>query len=1323
QSMARLAHPNLVVIHDIGEDSGNPFIVQEFMDGGDVASLLASSPPSPAKSGQAGRGDEGIAVARTLAIAKDVCRGLAFIHERGVVHRDLKPANVFIASDGTAKIGDFGLAVALDRSRITQYGMMLGTVAYMPPEQALGGDVTGRSDLYSLGAMLYEMVTGRPPFVGDDPTAVISQHINTPPVGPSWLTEHCPPDLEALILDLLAKVPADRPTSAEAVLAVLERVDPTQKSASHSGSNELSRVARGVFVGRGPELEKLRKAFDEAFAGRGRLVMLVGEPGIGKTRAAQELETYAKMRGAQVLWGRAHEASGAPAYWPWMQAGRQWASTNDLAAIAAEMAQTQGELVRIFPELRNGANFVEPEAVNDPQSAQFRLFDAYVTFVRAMANKSPLVIVLDDLHWADKPTLLLLQHLARELVNLRVLVVGTFRDTDLSRTHPLSEALASLNREAGFQRVVLKGLAKADVAAYIREAANVVPQPGLVDRIYEETEGNPFFLSEVVNLLVQEGAFSKQSISDIAVPDGVKEALGRRLDRISAETNELLQVCAVAGREFSYDTLTLLGDRDEDALLKHIEEALAARVIEEMERPGAYRFTHALMQETLLSELSTTRRVRLHGQVGEALERRRGDRADQYARRLATHFLESSTLTPRHAQKAVRYAKLAAQQADAQTAWDEAAKWYERVLSLVTQSDDGPGEDEAELLMALGVCQQNDLQNRAAFRNLMRAITLYRERNDGAGVARAAVEALSVFMRPERQRLIVHDALAQLGGADPYLEARLLIQLPEFRDGLREIPAEARIREIVNQHHFPEIEGALLARMGQVALYELRLDDGAELLVQAEQKLGGVNSGFYAVGGIAIRYLLPIMTGNIGDGVAAIEEGLANSRKVHARPTEMVLQLRLAGLALVRGDLDQVTQLRAEMHNPIYTNALQLAAQAELEGDIQKAITVLPDVREAGGFPAFVAHIHAGRCRIRYLAGDVEGAKEELRAWAAAIAYYPSGGFSLQRFYPLTELGEALPALADDALAAASFEELQLLSMFRWDPTAARGADAIAGALGLRLGHLDAAEARFRTGLDWATRGRLPVEEGRNLEGLAEVAHVRGNIPEALTLLDRAAAIYRQYGARLYLDRVIAAKVRLQGISGVYRSSIENVAAAVQGERLGVSEQVAADGTVTLLFSDIEGSTATNERLGDARWIELLHAHNTILDGAIQAHGGRTVKTMGDGYMAVFASPEAGVRCALAVQAAFDSPREVLTDVRVRIGVHAGQAVRDQGDFFGREVNYAARVANAAIGGEVVVSSLLRDLLAPGGDFAFDDGREVELKGLAGRHRIHVVSR
>lgn len=375
QAMARLGdQPNIVTIFDTSDDNGTPYIVSQYMAGGAVDGLELP-----------------LSVERTLEIAKEVCRGLAYAHAHGVVHRDLKPGNVWLSSDGTAKIGDFGLAVALDRSRMTMAGMMVGTVAYMAPEQALGGETTQRADLYALGAILYELVTGRPPFLGDDPTAVISQHINQPPVAPSWLTEAGPPDLEEL--------------------------DPAP-----AGEGPRSATTPGGLADLGPDMQ-----------GKGPL------------------------------------------------------------------------LGPIFPWVRQQPNFAEPDPLADPEAARFRLFDAFATFVRAMSNQTPLLIALDDLHWADKPSLLLLEYVARELSRMRVLIVCTYRDTDLSRTHPLSEALAVLNREAGFQRVAMLGLSRDEVAGYIRAAANVTPKPELLDRIFEETEGNPFFLSEVVNLLTQEG--------------------------------------------------------------------------------------------------------------------------------------------------------------------------------------------------------------------------------------------------------------------------------------------------------------------------------------------------------------------------------------------------------------------------------------------------------------------------------------------------------------------------------------------------------------------------------------------------------------------------------------------------------------------------------------------------------------------------------------------------------------------------------------------------------------------------------------------------
>ncbi|MCI0784575.1 MAG: protein kinase, partial [Chloroflexi bacterium] len=945
QSMGRLGdHPNIVTIHDIGEDGGRPYIVSQYMSGGDLDGLLERSE------------ERQLAVESVLRMGEQMCGALEHAHAHGVIHRDLKPGNIWLTEEGDAKLGDFGLAVALDRSRITMEGMMVGTVAYMPPEQALGRQADARSDLYSLGCVLYECLTGRPPFTGDDPTAIISQHINMTPVAPSWHTEQCPPDLEEIVLGLLAKDPGERPASAAEVAEALAKIDPEQKSATHSDSNVLDRLARGVFVGREKELERLRKAADASFAGRGELVMLVGEPGIGKTRTTQEIETYGRMRGAAVLWGMGHESAGAPSYWPWMQVGRSFGQAYELADILPDMDGKGPELVRIFPELRELFDAVEPEAASDPEAAQFRLFDAYTTFVRAMSKKMPLVIVLDDLHWADKPSLLLLRHLARELSRMRVLIVGTFRDTELSRTHPLSEALAELNRESGFQRIVLRGLSREEVLGYIRAAANVEPQRQLVDRIFEETEGNPFFLSEVVNLLTQEGAFSKESISDIAVPDGVREALGRRLDLLSEEANELLAIAAIAGREFTYETLSLLGEGKEETVLGLIEEALGARVIEELPQPGRYRFTHALMQETLLSELSTTRRVRIHGQVGEALEKRWGERADERATRLAQHFVQAAMLTPRHAEKAMHYSKLAAEQAEAQYGWDEAARHYEDCLTLAGASDDAQSKEEGDLLLALGVCARNAGSYRTAWRSLMRAMDIARERKDATTMANAALEAQEIVAPPGRREALVEEALGALGDSDPYLEARLLAyQLAPVSgetSGDRYQATRARVMELAEQHGYEDVRAAV---MYNDAIRVSRAGDpgkAADLfdeVFEVYSRLGLVRPAGRAL----FEQQTNLWFAGRVDAVREIaEKGFEHARRYHQQFHEENSAGSLASVMLARCEFDEFDAFVEERTSDAsFFLPMLSASRAEMAGDLDRAIELLPDPASAGGFP------------------------------------------------------------------------------------------------------------------------------------------------------------------------------------------------------------------------------------------------------------------------------------------------------------------------------------------------------------------------------------
>jgi len=1109
RAMGRLgSHPHVVTVFDLGEADGQPYMVTELMGGGDVEGLIEKA-------------DGPLATAQAIEIAKSVCRGLEFAHAKGVVHRDLKPGNVWLTADGVAKIGDFGLAVALDRSRLTMHGMMVGTVSYMPPEQALGGEVTPQSDLYSLGAMLYEMVTGHPPFVGGDPTAVISQHINIPPVAPSWQTEHCPPALEQVILQMLEKDPAKRPASAVEVLTALSHVDPAQKSASHSDSNVLESLARGVFVGREKELERLRKAFDNAFAGHGSVVMLVGEPGIGKTRTTQELETYARMRGAQVYWGRANEQGGAPPFWPWLLAGRAYAAQNSEEARRAELEPYAVELQRLFNLRTLFPALAEPPPA-DSEEGQFQLFDAMSGFFRGVSERVPLVVVLDDLHWADRATLQLLSHLARDLSRSRVLVLGTYRDTDLDRRHPLSQALADMNREDLFLRLPLRGLAEPDVRDYIARAAGVEPSRELARRVFEETEGNPFFLSEVVNLMAQEGTLTATSVSDIAIPEGVRQALGRRLDRLSEQTNALLTTLAVAGREFDHALIRALGGHDEQLTLRLVEEALRGRVLEEM-GAGAYRFTHALMQETLLGELSAARQVLLHGQIAEAFEALYGPTDRNHLAALANHYAESAVLNRDHAQAAARYLRLAAEQSAAALGYDEAVGLYERCLAIIEQAHDPLGEDEAALWDALAQCYKyigNFARGRVA---LDRALALYAGRGDAHARAGAFIRFMegsgpSIF-RPERR--LFDQLIALLGDADS-VELCTLLALRSRID----LGAEG---DLVAER--AEAMASRLGLIGSAYPYGLKVREGAVLTDRGEFREAAAlfDAWVVAPGGAQAFVRTHVRTtnlawaGDIDAQAVSRAESIAQARQYRRRGNEAGGISDLARIAWRRGERARYDELMAETVVDAFPGPSLLAAAVALqEGDIDAALTLVPGEDHPAMFPGLVASTAALRRTILLAQGDRKAAAVELERLRADW----DGGHVHERLQLLANAGEAIVELADEAFAREVAGYLARFPLLRSFPDGHVNPDTLRGWLALRFDQLDDAEQHFSTGLEWASRPdvRFGVDAGRCLQGLAEVAELRGNHAQAMQHLDRAATLFSKHGAKLYLDQVLAKK-------------------------------------------------------------------------------------------------------------------------------------------------------------------------------------------------------
>jgi hypothetical protein len=703
KAMGRLgAHPHIVSVYDLGEEHGQPYMVTELMGGGDVEGLIekASEHRPPLE--------------RTLKIGIQVCRGLEFAHTHGIVHRDLKPGNVWLTADGTAKLGDFGLAVALDKSRLTQAGMMVGTVAYMPPEQAMGGEVTPRSDLYSLGAMLYEMVTGRPPFVGHESVAIITQHLNAQPVAPSWHSSDVPNALETLILRLLEKDLTKRPASAAEVREALELVHPaTPQSAESVATVPTSDnpMYRRTFVGREAELRQLQAAYDAAGSGQGGLVMVVGEPGIGKTSLIEQLATYATVRGGRTLVGHCYEeGSLSLPYLPFVEALRSYVLAREPDGLRQDLGSGAGDVARIVSEIRDRLN-VELPPTGAPEDDRWRLLQAVCGFIRNAASVQPLVMVLEDLHDADRGTLDLLLHLSRNLQGARMLIVGTYRDVEVDRAHPLSSTLAELRRSPNFLRVPLRGLTAVEVQRMMASVSRQdIPWP-LAELVYRQTEGNPLFVQEMLRFLVEEGLVERRQgalrrVGEEAlagrIPEGLRDVIGKRLSRLSERTNQVLSIASVIGRDFSLDTLRAITSLDEELLVTALEEALHVGVLEEQSRPGVirYRFAHAFFRQTLYEELIAPRRLRLHQQIGAALERQYAARLEEHAAELAEHFAQSTD--PDDLAKAVHYGELAARRALSVYAYGETVRHLEQALGVQEVLDPDDAAKRCELLLALG---------------------------------------------------------------------------------------------------------------------------------------------------------------------------------------------------------------------------------------------------------------------------------------------------------------------------------------------------------------------------------------------------------------------------------------------------------------------------------------------------------------------------------------------------------------------------------------------------------------------------------------------
>lgn len=1106
------------------------------------------------------------------------------------------------------------------------------------------------------------------------------------------------------------------------------------------------------FIGRTRETTILADAMRDVSSGHGRLVLLHGEPGIGKTRLCEEAAARAAASGARVLWGRCWEGGGAPAFWPWIQVLRGSLAADfcsDSLRLRSRPALTL--IAQMVPELRDVVPPFDPppaearaatpiaDATGRPGSERFRLFDTVARFLGDIAARTPLMLVFDDLHAADEDSLMLLRFLGRELKQTPILVVGAYRELEVRRSAAHAALLADIGREG--TALPLRGLSADEVGQFIHAVAAIPASARLVSTLQHATGGNPFFLDEIARLMTAERSLGRDPSAErpFAIPDSIRSAVDRRLGGLTPATRQLLSTASAIGNEFDVALLGAVATMPPAALSECLDEAARADVIV-APAAGAYRFGHAIVAEVLRTALGTAARAELHQRIAAALEHTHRDDPGPHLAALAHHYCEA--LAVGSAEKAIAYSRRGAAYASSQSAFAEAARLYGMTLRALAA---GRGSDQAvacETLLAMGEAQAHGESLEQARQAFERAAEIARRLGRSDLLAQAALRAsawFGTFFTLDRAlTTLVEEALAAVGDGDSAARAALLAVLGGERHwaGQREAglslsdDAVAMARRIADPR-------ALVSALWVASQIRWGPDDVAGRLASATEIAALAESIGDQQRALRAREMRFTALLEMGDIPAVRAETQAYAALARRAGEEFGIVERFdAALALLRGDFaraEQQIQALAQHAERRQDRALLVCVHAlsaalwEEQGRLDPAHLNAETSALLAQSPALVAQYRVVSALLQLLAGQHAEAAAELAALARAqCAAIPRDWNWLDNMRGLSILCVALR----DAPHAAVVYELLLPYADRnitagWGDVARGSAALYLGALARVLGRHDAALAHLDQALDFNERmgarpsvARTQYEAGRT----ALERDAAGDRERGLDLLRSSVVTAVALGMKPLERRVRAALQRVGGpmdiapatpVAGI---SLEALAASAVHEPSALRALAAPDGTLTIMFTDVESSTPLFDRLGDRRAQEILDAHNAVVRAQVAEHRGIVVKSTGDGFLLVFSSARRGLRCAIAIQRALAAAAE---PIRVRMGLHVGEPITLATDLAGKAVIVAARITAAACGGEILVSSAVRDLVETGGDFELAALGDVSLKGLSGRHRLY----
>ncbi len=663
RAIQRLEQSNIVRVYDYGIHGKQRYFTMQIVEGENLGARLGfSSEPPPAT--QLNSPER---IRLLLIYFCQLCKALSAIHAHRIIHRDLKPSNILVQPNDQIVVMDFGLVRAVDdeASKLTQEGIVVGTIAYMSPEQAMGGRMDFRSDLYSAGVILYEALAGRRPFRDPSITGLLLKQVHEKPYPVSVYNPGVSPELEAVALKLLEKDPFKRYQSSEGLLQALQSIE-AQSRTDKNGATQRTQalVVRQRpqllpprFIGRENELSSLRLRLHELRGGKGGVILIGGESGIGKSRMVEELRAEARLHEIHFLRGVCFEGNITPyaAFQTPMEKLAHQLSRRpkeEQRKVLWPEGQALLQLSPCFHDVRE-IRCQQPLESLSPGQERYRVFSAASKLLRSQARQKPIVLVLDDLQWADALSIDLLGHLVRNVINpateldrpelaAPLLLLGTYRDDEIQE-HPLQSLIRQLRRRRQLQDMVLQRLTLEQIGAFLQSMLAMETSPlRLARRVYTESEGNPFFVEEIMKSLLEEGVLqwgssgwylelpdefdvsgssSFHSYSQLPIPVTIQDVVNKRLERLDDETRGILSCAAVIGREFTFDLLLMVLGIDEDRLLDAIDQLLKHQVItERSDAEDHFDFYHSKLREVLYDHLRRRERVRYHRKIVEAAE-------------------------------------------------------------------------------------------------------------------------------------------------------------------------------------------------------------------------------------------------------------------------------------------------------------------------------------------------------------------------------------------------------------------------------------------------------------------------------------------------------------------------------------------------------------------------------------------------------------------------------------------------------------------------------------------------------------------------------